>query len=447
MWHSESETQNMLKKLFLLVPLALTGCAAWHGSVDSNAMLTSYTVDQKKPACVCVKPSSSYVRKATSVLRDYYLDTSAIDVALNSELSKFFDVVRGAQDVKTCDYIVTPAYSLFADTSTEYITADLQVEFANQVVPDQSFTVLASLGLKEIHTNKSETSERLQRLVELGFQKVLYTFDQELSSNLEQHYVDFKKQREIRSKFATQLDSPSKIVQNPDLGISIMTDSTFEILSKDIIFRSMDKKKMADGPTKLREWDMNNYKLQKEEGQLWFLAFSVSSIRPVRGEPDKAQLTCVNQYVPKYPYYLTISVPTQADKDYLSNLEVGATVPIVYTANKRNSGMLAATWMIAEGLALKPYAIRYLSGQDEPKDKEELRKWELAKRTLAASIVAEKKTGVHRCIVDHKFDKDTQVDYLMNCFKSLGAVIPVPSEKEIDKQVKILDGKMAKLKK
>lgn len=48
---------------------------------------------------------------------------------------------------------------------------------------------------------------------------------------------------------------------------------------------------------------------------------------------------------------------------------------------------------------------------------------------------------------DGVFEELPQVDYLMNCFKSLGAVIPVPSEKEIDKQVKILDGKMAKLKK
>lgn len=385
--------------------------------------------------------------KISTMFKDYYLNHSAVAESFTAELSKFFNDVRIRDNPKGCDYLVSPSYTFTVDSDSETISVNFFAYFDNQIAPGKSFNVRIITPPRHFDKMEIETPEHLQRLVELGFKDVLYKFDEELSKKLASLYDATNKLKDKYPALSKQFNDTSRIVQNSELGVSMITDATFEILSRNVVLKSIDKERVADGPTKLREWELNKFKLNKEKGQTWFLGFNVVSVNPVKGNPNLARLTYVNQYVPKYPYYITITMSSDAEREYLSNLKIGDLVPVVYTAGKKDSGVLVIGWMFAEGKALKPYAIRYLSGQDKPEDKDELRKWNMTKRIVAAAIIAERKNGMNRCIVDNKLDSETQASYIKSCLEKLQDEISMPSDKEIDKQIKILDGKIAKLKK
>ena len=435
-----------MKKLLLLSPLALSGCVSWHGTVDADAMSPYYMVFDKKTACVCVKPIVMENLKVSSMIRDYYLDHSPIADALDNELKKFFEDVRPLTDTKKCDYVVTPSCNFTLNTLPESITANLSVHFANQIVPEKSFNVFVNLPNRLYYTDKVATSARIQRLVEMGFNDIFTRFDQELNKSLDRYFVARPKLTTTNPALIKQFNEPTAIVQNVSLNVSMLTDATFDILSKDILIRSFDQKRMADGPTKLREWNLNKLKLKSESGQTWLLMFKVMGIELVANNPDQARLALANPYVPKYPYYMNVAIPTKEDKALLSNAKVGMELPIAFTAGDMNSGVLVLGWSIGEGRALKPYAIRYLSGQDEPTNSQELHKWNVAKRTLAASIVAERKSGVNRCVVDDSIDPNTQAEFIRTCLKSMDKEIYLPTEKEINKELAVLDKKMKRIK-
>ena len=440
----------MFKKLSLLLPLILTGCGTWHGTVDSDRMANYSKPSKKYPACVCVQPIQASDLYYRANFKDYYLDINPAYVGLKNELSKYFDEVIDLSSPHLtggCDYVVNPSYriTVYPDNRSAY--GELVTVFNNTFLSEKSFSIRVDLPNTRFRTQGDSNEELLKELVEEGFQDMYVAFDKELEKQLSQRFVAKPNLGNGHPAFQKQIENSSKIVQNIKLGVSIATDVTFEIQSKKVVLDAFDKNRSGIGVIKLREWRSNPYKLQEEKGQVWILTFKVFSIEKDKRNTNIAQLYYTDPFSPSQYSVLNLNLINEEDRAFLANFQLGSFIPVAYIADERNSGVLGTTYIETEGRALKPYVLRYLSGEEGPTHGEELRKWNLAKRALASAIVAEKKTGLDRCVVDENLGVDEQVGQLKSCFENMEtAKTPKVTDREIDRQVRILDRQMAKIR-
>lgn len=436
----------MKKQLFLVFStLVLTGCAitlqTQYAELPKNFHSPKATTQEKIKGVVCIVDDATVNLALTRGITRYVYNIDNVRYGLQAELKKFFsDVVVTQAKERRCTLTLEPYYHLSVNATTGQYESIIQFALQSKLNQSIAWFDVRSRGVKDL--TKISIESLMERYAKEGFHDALNKLGKKLESSSMQK--DLRLHASLaynlsNSSFVRQIKSPTKIVENKALGIDRFTDTFFEQRALQYFQAQRIKALNTDGPTQIAKYEKNSKYRISNQGKYRVLNFSNATARRYELDGNLARIIYKAPNAKGRDYILVEGYSKAATK-VLENHEPGQPLLVRYQVGEKGPYVLWDDWVEKEVQKLKRVTITYLSGVTDPKDKESLQTWQLAKSILAQALLTEKLSTFQSC------RETSNIEACLNP-KNAKALQTKFAATEMNQQIKDLDQKIKSLQK